>query len=119
MSEAVPDRFRISTEQDAFVIQFHLPSEIEALEFDLLNQQLADAISAHIGGRWIVDLTTVAYAGSALLGMLINIRTRVRKSRGTMVLCRMDPLLERVLRAGSMDKLFLIVDTREAAFDAL
>lgn len=109
------DRFRIVVESDCQVMEFFLPAHTEASEFDALNPLLARAIVDRAGAKWVVDLLHTRYAGSALLGMLVNIRTKVKQTKGKLVLCHLDPMLERVLRAGSMDRLFTIVSDRPAA----
>ncbi|HEX8340445.1 MAG TPA: STAS domain-containing protein [Tepidisphaeraceae bacterium] len=115
MSTETPQRFRVVRVGNAFVAEFDLPEEIEAIEFDAINTALGLEIVNAAAGRWVLDLTGAAYFGSALLGLLINVRSKVRKGRGTLVLCGMNPRLARVLRAGSMEKLFDIVDDRTAA----
>lgn len=109
------DRFRIFAVGACQVIEFFLPAQIEASEFDGLNALLAKAVVEQAGAKWVVDLSNAVYAGSALLGMLINLRTKVKQTKGRLILCGLDPMLERVLRAGSMDRLFTIAPDRSAA----
>lgn len=109
------ERFRIIPDQGCEVIEFFVPMHFQAEEFDVLNGLLAQAIVQRAGAKWVVDLLNVAYVGSALLGMLVNIRTKVKQTNGKLVLCNLDPTLERVLRTGSMDRLFTIVGDRKTA----
>jgi len=111
----VSQRFRIVSEADAHVIELLLPAHIEALEFDSINTDIAEQIIARGSSAWVIDLTGALYIGSALLGLLINVRTKVRQSHGTLTLCSMDAALERVLRVGSMERLFTIVNGRREA----
>ncbi len=119
MSDHSPRRFRIVSHQGVRIIEIRLPEDLESLEFDTINTALADAVTEVGAAKWVLDLTDVAYAGSALLGLLVNLRTKVRRSRGTLVICCMDPMIERVLRTGSMDRLFTIAATREEAVASL
>ncbi len=116
--ESARQRISVTQDRGVLVLRLNLPGDVESLEFDQLNEAVAEIINARIEAKWVLDLTGVLYAGSALLGLLVNIRTRVRRARGTLIVCQMDPMLERVLRTGSMDKLFVIVDTRDEAFEA-
>jgi anti-anti-sigma factor len=100
---------------DVWVLVIRVPEHFESMEFDPLNAQLAAIIDGRPGGRWVVDMTHIRYAGSAMLGMLVNVRSRVRRSGGTLVLCCMDEQIRGVLRAGSMERLFAIVETRDEA----
>ena len=97
------------------VVELTLPATIEAEEFDELNAGLAELLSVPVGGRWVIDLQKVAYSGSAVLGMLINVRSRVRASKGTLVFCCLDHQLHNILRASSMEKLFNFAPTRAEA----
>jgi len=63
----------------------------------------------------VLDLHGAGYIGSALLGLLINVRTKVKHTHGTLVICRLDPMLHRVLRSGSMERLFVIAAERDEA----
>ncbi len=118
MSDPI-QRFRFVEHRDACVIELTLPAHIEAMEFDVLNAALGEHITRRGSSKWVIDLTGANYIGSALLGLLINVRSRVRMTRGQLALCKIPPLLERVMRAGSMDKLFLIVTDRDEAISAL
>jgi anti-anti-sigma factor len=115
MSTENPQRFRVVRVGVACVVEFDLPEDIEAIEFDAINTALGLEIANAAAGRWVLDLSGAAYYGSALLGLLINVRSKVRKNRGSLALCAMNPHLERVLRAGSMERLFEICDDRAAA----
>jgi len=115
MSENASSRFRINSTRDTHVIEIHLPANIEALEFDVINEQLNAEVTARGAARWIVDLAHAEYIGSALLGMLINLRTRIRSTRGRLVLCELTPPLERVIQTSSMERLFTIVASRDEA----
>jgi anti-anti-sigma factor len=105
--------------RDAYVIELALPAQIEAMEFDVLNAAIGEHIARSGASKWVVDLSGADYIGSALLGLLINVRARVRATKGRMALCRIPPLLERVMRTGSMDKLFVIVSDRDQALASL
>lgn len=108
-------RFQLHQHGSVQVIELHLPSTIEAEEFDDLNVGLAELLTVPVGGRWVVDLGRVSYSGSALLGMLINIRSRVRASKGTLIVCCLDQQLHNILRASSMEKLFNFSASRAEA----
>src|SRR4051812_22024128 len=103
MSESI-SRLRFVDHRGACVIELALPAHIEAIEFDTLNTLIGDHVIRTGQGKWVVDLSGAEYIGSALLGLLVNLRSRVRSTKGRLVLCRIPPLLERVMRTGSMDK---------------
>lgn len=115
MSDTPAERFSILTDRDVRVIELVIGEEVESIEFDAINAALSQAVSSHDATQWVLDMSQVRYAGSALLGLLVNLRSTVRRQSGTLVLCCMDPLIERTLRTGSMERLFVIVDNRDDA----
>lgn len=104
--------FRILAEKDRRVIELSLPTQIEAIEFDVLHTNLSQEILGCPGVQWLIDLNGADYYGSALLGLLVNLRTHVRKARGKMVLSGIRPPLQRVIDLGNLHRLFVIVPDR-------
>ncbi len=115
MSDQPAKRYLATVYQGSQLLEFHIPVNIEAIEFDQLNEEIALLITKSPGKKWILDLSRSEYFGSALLGMLVNIRTKVRSLKGVLILCHLTPDLQRVIRASSMERLFTIVETREEA----
>ena len=106
--------FRILAEHDRRIIELSLPAQIESIEFDALYASLSKEILAWPGGKWMIDLAAAEYYGSALLGLLVNLRTHVRKVRGKMVLCCIQPPLQRVIDLGNLHRLFVIAPDRSS-----
>jgi anti-anti-sigma factor len=104
------------------VVELFLPGDLDSSEFDRLNDGLADVFAdpeSGQGGRWILDLTHVAYLGSAGLGLLVNIRHRVKTMDGRLALCQMTPRLHQIFKTCSLERLFTITRTRDDAVKAL
>ena len=101
------------------VVDLFLPDALDSTEFDRLNDGLDDVFRDKNGGRWILDLSNVVYMGSAALGLMVNIRQRVKSMDGKLALCQMNPRLQQVFKACCLEKLFTIVRTREDAVKAL
>lgn len=116
MSEA---SFGISSSGHAHVINLRLPSALDVNDFDRLNEQLLASFDAYPAGRWVLDVSAVAYMGSAVLGLLVNIRQRALRSGGQVVLCGLSPGLLRIFRTCCMERLFEICRTQEDAIKAL
>lgn len=107
--------FRLQTIQSVHVVELILPDLIDPLEFDRLNEQMLAALDGKASQKWIVDLSGVSYMGSAMLGLMVNIRQRVRTAGGKLVLCGLSRRLTEVFRACCMEKLFTIVRSRADA----
>lgn len=110
--------FRVEPHASANIIHLRLPQSLDAVEFDRLNEALLKFFDGTTGGKWIVDLTDVAYMGSAMLGLMVNVRQRVKTAGGRLVLCAMPSSLLQIFKTCSLERLFTIVKTRADALGA-
>ena len=94
------------------VIELLLPLSIDPHEFDRLNENLIKTIGERPADRWVLDLTQVAYMGSAMLGLMVNIRQVIKTGGGKLVLCGLTERLAHVFRTSSLERLFVIARTR-------
>jgi anti-anti-sigma factor len=101
------------------VCQLLLPNVLDPMVFDQLNDSLLTAVTTSPGTRWVIDLGAVTYMGSAVLGLMVNIRQRIKSGGGTVVLCAMTPQLFAVFQACSLHRLFTIVPNRDQALAQL
>lgn len=86
--------------------------EAKPIEHDLLD---AAAKCAH---KLVVDMSKVAMLASAGIGSLISLHQACAKAGGKLVICALDPQIEKMLKLTRMDKMLVIVDSREAATEA-
>jgi anti-anti-sigma factor len=107
--------FRVLEQPSHTVIELFLPETLDGLEFDRFSDELWTILDAHPAHIWILDLGGVQYMGSAVLGLMVNIRQRVKDSRGQLVMCAMTPRLSDVFRMCSLERLFTIAKTRADA----
>lgn len=101
------------------VLEILLPETLDPLEFDRLNESLLGTIDGNASGSWVLDLTGTAYMGSAVLGLLVNLRQRVKSKAGQLALCGLTPALLGVFHACSLQRLFTICNTRQDALNVL
>lgn len=111
--------FRVETVESIQLIELFLPDSIDPLEFDQLNTHMLAHLEGKAGQRWILDLSRASYMGSATLGLIVNVRQRVKSSGGRLVLCGLSRQLAEIFRASSIERLFTIVKTRPEALKAL
>lgn len=112
------DFFQLSSWGDTRVISLRLPVALDSNDFDRLNEQLLTAFDAHAGACWVLDVSGVAYMGSSVLGLLVNIRQRALQSGGQVVLCGLSAGLLRIFRTCCMERLFEIRKTQGEAIKA-
>jgi len=97
------------------VLELMLPDNLDSLAIDELIKQILAGVSQPGGGRWIIDLTKVIYMGSAMLGLLVNIRQHIRRAGGKLALCGLSPQLLGIFQSCCLERLFTIVKTRGQA----
>jgi anti-anti-sigma factor len=107
--------FRLKSEPSLTVIELLLPETLDGLEFDRFSDELWSVLDSKPGHIWILDLAGVQYMGSAVLGMMVNVRQRIKDSRGQLIMCSLSPRLQGVFRMCSLERLFTIVKTRAEA----
>lgn len=111
--------FEHSVVGQARVMSLRLPTALESDCFDRLNEQLLSAFDAHANSQWVLDVSGVAYMGSSVLGLLVNVRQRALQSGGQLVLCGLSPGLLRIFRTCCMERLFKIYRTQAEAIKAI
>ncbi|MGH7178914.1 MAG: STAS domain-containing protein [Tepidisphaeraceae bacterium] len=107
--------FRIESTPQAAIVDLRLPEAIDSTEFDALNDALTGAIASSPLDAWVIDLSAVSYMGSAMLGLMVNVRQQIKSRNGRLVLCAMHPRLLDIFRTCCMERLFTIVRTRAEA----
>jgi anti-anti-sigma factor len=116
----VAEYFRFQQIEPAVnVLELELPEWIDAVDFDRLNESMLELIDGNTNQPWVLDLTSVNYLGSAMLGLIVNVRQRVKTAGGKLVLCGMSSRLVEIFRTCSMERLFTIVKTQRDAVKVL
>jgi anti-anti-sigma factor len=105
------------------VVELRLPLQMDVITFDDLNVSLTNELTSPSAATdVVVDLARTSYVGSAVLGLLVNLRSRVRRlggGGGRLVLCNLSPRILEIFRVGSLESLFTITPTREDAIRVL
>lgn len=107
--------FKVSRDESTHVLELTLPVVMDPAEFDKLNDAVGDAAGEAADQRWVVDLGQVEYVGSALLGLLVNLRQRFKSAGGRLVLAGLNDQVTKALQTCSLHNLFTIAPTRDEA----
>ena len=99
-------------------MELTIPESLDDADFDRLSESVLTVLAGQSQAGWVLDLTSLGYAGSALLGLIVNIRQRVRQSGGRLVLCGLSPRLLTIFQTCSLERLFRIVRNKEDALRA-
>jgi anti-anti-sigma factor len=100
-------------------MRFKLPFSMDAMEIDDLIRTVMQGLESKSQEKWVVDLTEAAYMGSSMLGMMVNIRQRIRQGGGKLALFGLSDPLMRTFQACCLERLFTISKTRAQAIAAV
>jgi anti-anti-sigma factor len=92
------------------IVRLALPPNPDVMELDQVARQLRELLETP-GVACVFDLTGTGFAGSSVLGFLVNARGRVKRVGGRLILCHLSPHLMESFRASSLGVLFEVVPT--------
>jgi len=107
--------FQVVQVSSVNVIELLLPDELDSVEFDKLNESMLHLFDGRSAENWILDLSKTEYVGSAVLGLMVNVRQHVKTAKGKLVICSLSRTLHDIFRASSLERLFLIAKSRSEA----
>ena len=111
----MPSSFQIIDEAKVKVIELSVSDHVDSASFDELNTSLLGLFHPTGQRNWVLDLSQVTYLGSAMLGLMVNIRQQIKNIQGTLVLCNLSPNLLAIFKASALERLFQIAKNRRDA----
>ena len=118
MSAVNTNLYQVQRVGDVNVVDLTLPHTLDIQEFDRLNDSILALVRGELEGSWVLDLSRLAYMGSAALGLMVNLRQQIKQSGGRLVLCGLSPQLLYIFKTCCMERLFKIVKGRDEAVAA-
>ena len=97
------------------VLELSIPRNVDMYEFDRVNDEIARVTADGRAGRWVLDMSGSLYVGSAILGVLVNVRQRIRGGGGRVAVCGLSEALVHAMKTCSLYNLFSIAETRADA----
>ena len=107
--------FELTQTGPVHVVMLRLPEMMDSHEFDRLNDDILAAIATAPEGRWVFDLSNLNYMGSSSLGLMVNIRQRIKQVHGQLILCSISPPLMKIFHTCCLERLFIITRSRDDA----
>ena len=92
-------------------------SNVEALT--AASGQIQEFIDVNHPMKVVVDFECVKFFSSQVLGMLLAIRSKLKKYDGQVVISGINPQLYRVFRITNLDKLFSFFPDKDLAVKAV
>lgn len=101
------------------VVVFKTNSLSNLDEIKSIADQVYDFVSGNKLTKVIIDFSEVQFFSSQVLGMLLNVRTKLQPLKGEVIISSINPRLYRVFRITNLDKIFRFFPDRQAALEAV
>ena len=105
---------RIRTTADDHGRVVELTGEVDLSTSPKLRNRLQELIENY-SGRLIIDLGGVAYMDSSGVGTLVELKRKLERKGGSVVLARPQPRVRSVFEITQLDKFFTITDSIDQA----
>jgi anti-sigma B factor antagonist len=102
-------------EADSAVVAFKAPTVSNVDEIAAAAVHIKHFIEENHPKKMIFDFESVKFFSSQVLGLLLDIRAKLRLYNGEVVVSAIDPRLHRVFRITSLDKIFRFFPDKESA----
>ncbi len=101
------------------VVAFKSASLSEPEVIAAVSRQVNEFVGQNRPGCIIFDFTMVKFFSSQVLGLLLDIRAKLKEYEGEVLISGINPQLYRVFKITNLDKLFRFFPDKEAAIKAL
>ena len=107
----------ITKHGSAAVVCFKSSSISNVDRIFVASKQIKDFIDENQPNRLIFDFEGVKFFSSQVLGMLLDIRAKLKTCNGEVVISAINPQLHRVFKITNLDKIFRFFPDRKSAVE--
>jgi len=105
----------ITSEGSSAVVAFKSASISGVEEIDVASKQIKKFIDKNHPNKLIFDFEGVKFFSSQVLGLLLDIRAKLKTCNGEVVISAINPQLHRVFKITNLDKIFRFFRDKENA----
>ncbi len=116
---AVESSLKQVEQNGVLLIGFKDTSILEMVTIQRIGRELTELLDAGRRGPIVLDFRDVRFLSSQALGVLVTFRKKAAQQGCPLGLATIRPELMRVFKITSLDKLFTIFDTSDAAIAKL
>jgi len=109
----------ITTQGNAGVVTFQSKSITDADGIASVSKQIKKFIDENQPKKLIFDFGKVKFFSSQVLGLLLDIRSKLEADNGEVVISSINPQLHRVFRITNLDKVFSFFKDKETAIKTI
>ena len=109
----------ITNEAGAAVVVFKSASISEVDVITAASKHIKALIDENQPDKIIFDFDGVKFFSSQVLGLLLDIRAKLKPLNGEVLISAINPQLHRVFKITNLDKVFRFFPDKESAFQAM
>jgi len=106
---------KITIEANTAIVAFKSASISDVDGIANASNQIKEFIDKNKPKRLIFDFEGVKFFSSQVLGLLLDIRAKLRKHHGEVIISAINPQLHRVFKITNLDKVFEFFPDKESA----
>jgi anti-sigma B factor antagonist len=109
----------ITTVDGVVIVSFGLASLDNISGVEEMSERLRDYITVNRPGKMVIDFAGVRFFSSTVLGLLVDVWRRLKEYEGQMLICGINPQLNRVFKITNLDKIFAFYPDKDSAVEVL
>jgi len=110
---------QITSEDSVAVVAFKTASISDVEEIANASKHIKDFVDENQPIRLIFDFSRVKFFSSLVLGVLLEIRSKLASYNGEVAISAINPQLHKVFKITNLDKIFTFFPDKEAAVSAV
>lgn len=110
---------KITSEDSVAVVAFKVASISDVEMIATASKHIKDFVDENQPIRLIFDFSRVKFFSSLVLGVLLEIRSKLASYNGEVVISAINPQLHKVFKITNLDKIFTFFPDKEAAVSAV
>lgn len=119
LSEFKPTYFTVTERDEIVVGTFCVPRLTEEQNVEQLGQDLFALIEHFDKKKVVLDLASVEYMTSSVIGKLITLHRKMHRREGCLVLCELQPEVREVMRLSRLIDYFKLADSVDQALSVV
>lgn len=109
----------IISEQNVAIVNFQSAAICQSANITVIRDQVRAFVDKNQPANIIFDFENVKFFSSQLLGVLLDIRTRVNEYAGKVLITSINPQLYRVFKITNLNTIFQFYPDRQSAVNTI
>jgi len=109
----------ISSKGNIAVVAFNATAISDAKGISSASSRIKDYIAEHKPASMVFDFEMVKFFSSQVLGLLLDVRSKLDSDKGQVVISAIQPQLHRVFKITNLDKIFRFFPDKDSAISSI